>query len=260
MSRAFDAALWDSYAQFFDAEEGTVFPVDRFELRFHELMRKRYGGRALEIGAGCGRLATSLAGGCITAALEPSAGMLSRWNPGDALLASRVRALGQEMPFVDDSFMLVTFPYNGLHCLTDSDERISLLHEAGRLIAPGGVLVLETCPLFISRPEESAADRYDFFNGRMRLKLVETVRKDLEAGLISFEMSYYRGDGGRSDLRLELSLISQEALLMELDLSGLEPLEIWGDYDFAPFVADESPRMLTVASRKDYGCQSSCPP
>ncbi len=257
-SSGFDAGLWDGYAPFFDAEEGTVFPVDSRELRFYELMRKRIRGRALEIGAGCGRLAASLFAGDLTAALEPSAGMLARWKPGDRALAARVRALGQDMPFRDGSFGLVAFPYNGLHCLLDPEDRVALLRESGRVLEPGGRLILETCTLFHTRPEVSDAERYDYHDGGTRLRLVESVRMDRERGSVLFDMTYHSGRS-RSDLLLELALIPQDLLLSEIDRAGLAVTDTWGGYDLSPFLPDESPRMLTIASRKDAGCPSSSP-
>lgn len=250
MGRGFDARLWDEYAPFFDAEEGTVFPVDALELRFYAEMRNRFRGAALEIGAGCGRLAGSLyLPPHLTVALEPSAGMLGRWRRGDVARASRVLALGQEMPFREGSFRLVTFPYNGLHCIEDPDERISLLSEARRLLDRGGRLLLETCPGFANRPEDTDAERYDFHDGRLRLRLEETVRRS--SGSISFHMKYDSGGRRVSELDLELALIPPGLLAGELARAGLETVELWGDYDCSPFDPCGSPRMLTLASRKD---------
>lgn len=255
MRPGFDARLWDSYAPFFDAEEGTVFPVDEAELLFYGRMRRRLRGRALEIGAGCGRLARSLflSPEHLTVALEPSRGMLSRWGSEDASMASRIRALGQEMPFPCNSFMLAAFPYNGMHCILDPAGRSALLREAARVLEPEGRVLLETCPLFAARPEDTDSVRYDFFDGRLRLRLEETVRKDLRRGSITFFMKYTIGSAGVSELALELALIPPGLLLAEIEEAGLSVEEIWGDYDFSPFDAEASPRMLTLASRKDAG-------
>ncbi len=250
MGRGFDSRLWDEYAPYFDAEEGTVFPVDALELRFYAEMRNRFRGDALEIGAGCGRLAGSLyLPPHRTVALEPSAGMLARWRRADASRASRIMALGQEMPFRDGAFRFVTFPYNGLHCLPGPDERIALLSEARRLLARGGRLLLETCPGFSRRPQDTDAERYDFHDGRLRLRLSETVRRNADS--ISFHMKYDSGGRRVSELELELALIPPGLLSEELARAGLETVELWGDYDCSPFDPCGSPRMLTLASRKD---------
>ncbi len=251
---SFDARLWDGYAPFFDAEEGRVFPVDDRELRFYSLMRSRHPGPCLEIGAGSGRLAAPLGSGGLTIGLEPSRGMLGMWTRERLASARPLMALGQEMPFRDGSFSIAVFAYNGLHCLPSREERAALLGEALRVLRPGGVLLLETCPAFSRRPEVTDADRYDFCDGRLRLRLVESVHIDRDSGMIRFDMSYVRGGRDTSRLELELALIDREGLLEEVAAAGFDRIETWGDYDFAPYDPLGSPRLLTLAAREEDRC------
>lgn len=241
---AFDGPLWDSYSFFFDAEERSIFPADGAELSFLSSLRSGHPGPCLEVGSGSGRLLPALSGGPLFA-LEPSAGMLSLMG---RVGAPAVRATGQEMPFRSGIFGLVVFACNGLHCILDRAGRIGLLSEAARVLEPGGRLLLETCPGFVSRPEDREALRYDYHDGMLRLRLVESVSIDWEAGVISFDMTY--SSGSETRIRLDLALIGPEELLSELDAAGLEPVDIWGDYDRSPHIAYESPRMLTLAARR----------
>lgn len=244
----FDRPLWDAYAPFFDAEEGTVFPDDTREEEFYRLVRSRVpGGRCLEIGAGTGRLAGPLSSAGPAVFLEPSPSMLGLWRRRPGRRDMLLRAVGQAMPFHGESFDLVIFACNGLHCLPGRDSRVALLVEAARVLIPGGWLVLETSPALARRPPERDAQRYDYFDGSLRLRLVESVALVESRGTILFDMAYSHGPGRETRIRLELALIDRAELLDELAEAGLSVVHEWGDYDFsAP--GDSSPRMLTVAS------------
>jgi SAM-dependent methyltransferase len=249
--RGFDPLLWDSYAPFFDLEEGFVFPVDRRELEFYSTLRNSLGGRCLEIGAGCGRLAGAFAGSGLALGLEPSGAMLSRWPAAALASMLRIRAVGQEMPFRDCSFDLVTFPYNGIHCLLDPGERLALCAEAARVLSGRGWFVLEACPAFSRRPLEEDRERYSAVCGETEVRLVESVRRAAGGRSISFDMRYYGGDSLLERLELELALLDPADVTGLLGACGLCVKHIWGEYDRSSYDPELSPRLLVVASGKD---------
>lgn len=177
--------------------------------------------------------------------------MLDRWTPQAREAMHRVRGLGQEPPFRPGVFDLVVFPYNGLHCLLDPEERASLCREAGELIAPGGWLVLETCPAFCRRPLEEDRERYRQEAGGACVRLVESVRRDSQLETITFDMRYLVDEAPAARLLLVLALIDCRGLLALLDACGLSPVHVWGDYDRSPYDEELSPRLLVAASRKE---------
>lgn len=244
----FDRSLWDAYAPFFDAEEGTVFPGDTREEEFYRLVRSRFpGGLCLELGAGSGRLAGPLSSAGPAIFLEPSPAMLGLWRNRRGGFDMLLRAVGQALPFRTSSFDLVVFACNGLHCLLGRGSRVALLGEASRVLTPGGWLVLETSPALARRPQERDSLRYDYFDGTLRLRLVESVLRIEDRGTILFDMTYTHGPGRETRIPLELALLDRTELLGELAEAGLEVVHEWGDYDFsAP--GDSSPRLLVAAS------------
>lgn len=250
-SKRFDARLWDSYAPYFDMEEGEVFPVDARELLFYASMRASRPGRCLEIGAGSGRLATSLGGAALCVGIEPSAGMLRLWDPEAEASMIRVRALGQAVPFRRGSFDLIVFPYNGLHCVLDPEDRKALADDAAGSLAPGGRLLMETCPAFSRRPIEVRRERYRHRDAHGDVSLVESVRRDPGAGTIVFDMEYRREGLPPESLELELALLDERDVVDLLVSSGLEILELWGDYNCSPFDPELSPRLLALAGWRD---------
>ncbi len=232
-------------------EEGDVFPVDERELLFYASMRASRPGRCLEIGAGAGRLATSLRGGALSVGIEPSTGMLHLWKPAAEASMIRVRALGQAIPFRRGSFDLVVFPYNGLHCVLDPGDRKALAVDAAGALAPGGVLLTETCPAFTRRPLEVGRERYRHRSALGEVSLVESVRRDPGAGTIVFDMEYRHEGLPPECIELELALLDERDAVDLLVSAGLEILELWGDYDRSPFDPELSPRLLALAGWKD---------
>jgi len=121
--------VWEKYARYFISEETSIYPPDFREMDFYRQLRLDYPGACLEIGAGHGRLSRSLHRDSLTVALEPSREMLSGWQNEVQALAARVMAEGQVIPFRSDSFEFATFPYNGLQCIIEAEQRRQVLRE-----------------------------------------------------------------------------------------------------------------------------------
>ncbi len=183
--------------------------------------------------------------------LEPAAAMLGQWPRDCSEGAVPVRAVAQRPPFRSGSIDLVLFPYNGLHCILDRKERLTVLEEAAVLLGPGGVLVAETCPQFHERPDEAEKVRYSYSRDGEILRLLESVSHDRTGGRIFFDMVYTGSivSGGRVELRLELALITAGELLEDIRCSGMNVFCIWGDYDLSPWDCETSPRLLVMAGR-----------
>lgn len=247
--------IWDDYAPFFNAEEGTVFSHDLREMEFYRHFRKSHPGCCLEIGAGAGRLAASLFDGSFMAALEPSAAMLASWAPEDRPLAARVRGLGQKLPFLSGSFRFACFPYNGLQCILDREGRLAVLREACRVLQPCGSLIIEVSPAFARRYPEDRTRRYQAIlpDGR-RLSLDEKVLRPEGCNTVVYDMIYTTElPGGGGDVRrvmLELAAFDVTEAVADSERAGLRVSDLWGDYDGSPFDPDCSPRFLIHALKE----------
>lgn len=243
-----EESVWEKYAPLFCFEEREVFPPDIPELEFYRHIRRRFSGRCVELGAGDGRLARHLAEEGLTVALEPSAAMLASWRGGDAL---QVRGVAQRIPLRRGSMELVLFPYNGIHCILSRSERRKALAEAAEMLAPGGVFLAEACPQFQDREDEHLAERYSWTGGGKSLRLVESVSHDRRNCRIVFNMVYTGSvvPEERTEVRLELAVISAGELLSDIRRSGMKVLSVWGDYDMSPWDGGSSPRLLVMAGR-----------
>ncbi len=245
--------LWETYGPLFSFEERVIFPQDEVELEFFMEQGRLHGGNCLEIGAGDGRISTVLEPLSRVFALEPSASLLKCW-PTESLHGDvhRVRAMGQGIPLRDGSMDLVLLPYNGIHCIINRRERMTVLGEAARVLKNDGIFIAEACPKFLTREDEDACERYSFRDQRGSLRLVESVSHDRDRGLIIFSMVYTGSivEGGRTSIKLELAALSAGEILEEMALSGLRVLSLWGDYDLSPWDGDSSPRLLIKAGRR----------
>ncbi len=245
--------LWERYGPLFSIEEKLVFPPDHRELQFYSELRRRHPGSCMEIGAGDGRLAHILGNDSLTIGLEPSSVMFELWTPPARIGVSCVRGLGQQLPLRESCLDFILFPYNGIHCILDRDDRKTLLSEAARVLHPRGRFFAETCHRFDDREDEENAERYHYNKNGVSLRLVETVSHDRERGIISFDMEYSGSSvtEGSLSILLELALISTGELLHDIREAGMSILTIWGDYDCSPWDKRYSPRLLVLAERSE---------
>lgn len=243
--------LWNRYARYFNAEEGIIFPQDQPELDFYTQIRKEYSGACLEIGAGSGRLASSLHSQSITVALEPSDSMLASWTNSDRESAVRLQGTGENMPFRSDSFPVVCFPYNGLQCVPEEDIRIGIIKDAFRITAPGGIFLLEVSPIFARRDSEPLTERYcaNMPDGT-RLILKEKVERKRNPDSIKYCMFYTticEDSETTEEITLDLAVTSRDQIINLLKETGFCDIVEWGNYDRSPYDDELSPRLLVLA-------------
>ena len=102
------------------------------------------GTRVLELGVGTGRLAIPLAAaGLHVTGVDSSARMLARLGAKDG--GDRVVGVLGDMadPPVAGPFNLVLIAFNTFFALSDQDCQVACLGAAGRLLVPGGRLIVE---------------------------------------------------------------------------------------------------------------------
>lgn len=110
--------------------------------RFYAILARRYGKpgtRLLEIGSGLGHLVGRLEDAFITVAADVNPWAL-RQSQKVALHTSHVTSSAEELPFNDGAFGVVVIKHVVEH-LAHPEKAIA---ELGRVIAPGGMLILAT--------------------------------------------------------------------------------------------------------------------
>jgi len=117
-------------------------------------------GRVLELGIGTGRLALPLAArGLDVHGVDSSKSMVARLRekPGGADLPVVLGDFADVSSLVDGPFDLVLVAFNSFFELLSQDEQCRCVAGAARLLAPGGVFVIEALAPELTHLEQSLA-------------------------------------------------------------------------------------------------------
>jgi len=234
---------YDRIARFYAVDMARNMPFD--DVGFYARVCHRYGGRALELGCGTGRILLELLRQRIDAfGIDASAPMLAILAREAAarelpLRACRmdVRALGLKA-----GFDVVLCPYSLITYLTGDAEAPRLLADVRALLAPGGAFVVDA---FVPQPVAAkAAFTLDYrrpFGGGTLARWKRIVA--LSAARNRVERRYeHRGAAGelieRVDVAEEIRPFTPEALRARLADAGFAIAETAWDYGAAASAAD----------------------
>lgn len=213
-----------------------------------ELLGLPDGARVLDVPCGWGRHTTLLAeagldafGADLSPDLLRRAVAHERPTP-DARSPGYVAADLRWLPFADASFDAVINVYTSLGLFLDDDEDIRALREARRLLAPGGVFLLESMHRDEIMPHYATRDAWTLPDGtEVRVRR----RFDPVSGVTYDAFRWQRGaEQGRKSHALRLRTATEIAAL--LAAAGFADVEWFGDWDLSSLRHD-SPRVLAVA-------------
>jgi D-alanine-D-alanine ligase len=209
-----------------------------------ELLGVPLGAAVLDAPCGWGRHAALLAAaGYDVTGADLSPAMLSRASaraPRTAWVAADLRAL----PFDDNTFAAVLNVFTSLGLFHDAADDRAALAEAYRVLAPGGVFLLES----MHRDEVVATyverDAWTLPDGTE-----VAVRRHFDpiAG-ISYERMRWNHGAQRGEKRMALRLRTATEMAQLLLSAGFCNSRYWGDWDGAPFT-HRAERFIAV-SRK----------
>lgn len=252
----------DPYAalvQTYDAETGDM----REDLAAYQALARRFGGPALDVGCGTGRVAFDLAReGYAVVGVDTSSPMLerARQRAEQEDSAGRIRWLEADVAALalDERFGLAVFAYNGfMHLLEQGAQLAALKHIAAHL-KPGGALAIDVPnPIEMFRVDDNpnlVLERI-FSDPQTGQQVMQQslASVDRAAQLMSVTWVYDRiGDEGLVyrrlvPIRLRYTMAAEMRLL--LSQAGFGPVDLYGDYDFTPYDED-SPRLLAVAEKE----------
>jgi ubiquinone/menaquinone biosynthesis C-methylase UbiE len=203
------------------------------------------GGDLLDVGCGFGRHAVPLAAeGLHVVGVDRSASLLAegRRRAGeDAPWPRFVEADYRELPFDDESFDAALNLYTSLGYLGD-EEDTRVLAEIGRVLRPGGRLVIELAhrDLLVRTFDESGWELV----GEGRL-LLEQRAFDPVGGVAQTTQTLIETDGRRESQTFEVRVYTATELVAMLRAAGFEKATCHGDLDGGPFSTDS--RLVIVA-------------
>jgi SAM-dependent methyltransferase len=204
------------------------------------------GGDLLDVPCGYGRHTVPLAAaGYRVVGVDRSEVLLgeARRRAGHGRWPKLTRADYRELPFADGSFDAALNLFSSLGYLGDAeDERV--LAEIGRVLRPGGRLVIET--MHRDWVVGGFAERGWHAVGEGRL-LLEQRAFDPVAGVMQTTQTVIHGGGARESRTFSVRLYTATELLAMLGRAGYAETRCYGDVAGAPFAVDT--RLVIVARR-----------
>jgi SAM-dependent methyltransferase len=251
--------LYSELARYYDSENAD-FDED---LNAYEVLVARFGGPALDIGCGTGRVALHLAAsGIDLLGIDTSETMLERarsYASEKGGNAARITWQQVDVRAFESTqrFGLAIFAFSGFMHLLDHIQQIKALRQIGAHLKPEGGLVLDLAnPLGMFRAENTDS------------LIVERLFTDAETGDTVMQQSLatldpitqvmtltWVYDRIAPDGLVHRALMPQQVrytlaseLSLLLDSAGFGKVEMYGDYEFNAYEED-SPRLFVVATR-----------
>jgi ubiquinone/menaquinone biosynthesis C-methylase UbiE len=202
------------------------------------------GGDLLDVPCGFGRHSIPLAragyrvvGSDRSQALLDEAGRRAGGGPSPEL----VRADYRELPFADASFDAALNLYTSIGFLGDEEDTRALA-EIGRVLRPGGKLVIET--MHRDRLVTLGTDRHWELLGEGRL-LVAQSTFDHAAGVAQTTQTLIDTGNERESRTWSIRVYTATELVAMLDRAGFAEAKCYGDLEGGPLAADT--RLVVVA-------------
>jgi SAM-dependent methyltransferase len=204
------------------------------------------GGDLLDVPCGFGRHSVPLArGGYRVFGVDRSETLLAeaRRRAGGERWPKLSRADYRELPFADESFDAVINLFTSLGYLGD-EEDTNVLGEIGRVLRPGGRLVIETMHRDLLVRQFREHDWRLLGEGRL---LLEQRTFDAASGVTQTTQTLIDKAGERDSRSFSVRVYTATELVAMLIRAGFEEARCHGDLDGAPFATDT--RLVIVARR-----------
>jgi SAM-dependent methyltransferase len=246
-SETWDAFFSDFYLRAYAAEEREE------EARAQALAAVRLaacpeGGDVLDVPCGFGRHTVALAeAGYRCTGVDRSAPLLdeARRRAGGARWPKLVQADYRKLPFADGCFDVALNLFSSLGYLGD-DADIHVLTEIGRVLRPGGRLVVEILHRDLLVTRFRARDWSLLGEGRL---LLEQRTFDPAAGVAQTTQTLVEPTGERESRSFTVRVYTATELLAMLRRAGFHDARCFGDLDGGAF--DATTRLVIVAAHGD---------
>ncbi len=247
---------YDDIARFYDVDMARNMPFD--DVAFYADLCARHGGRVLELGCGNGRILLELLQrGVDAVGVDASAGMLAELRRKAAARGLRAPVARMDVTrlALRDGFGVLLCPYSLITYITDDADIARLLTAARRLLAPGGVFVVDAfVPRAVVAQQEFQPDYRRPF-GAHTLARSKRIRP-AGPGLNRIERRYrvLGADDAlveQVDVAETIRPVAPDALRAALAAAGFAPDEEWWDYGAG--AADSAPQFFTIAVRAAPG-------
>lgn len=206
------------------------------------------GGRILDLGCGSGRYLEALdEAGFAAVGLDRSHHLLH--SVPVALRARVARGDMRRLPFADRSFSVALSMFTSFGYFGSRDAHAGVLEEIGRVVEPGGRMVLD----YLNAPQVRAdlvpESRRTVSGHAVHERRYLETRGDGE--VVVKELTISDADGAPVEsYHEEVALYDRDQIRGLLGVAGWEPTRVLGDYDGGAW-RPEAPRLLVIATRRN---------
>lgn len=251
---------FDRFARFYDLD----YEAFQEDLALYAGFAERTGGPLLELGCGTGRLLLPLArAGFEITGVDMSAKMLevAREKVREAGLEQQITLVQADMREVqlEKRFRLAFIAINSFMHLTTLADQLTALGAWHRLLAPGGLLIID---VYNPNPQQllEADGRVElqerWFDPATGATVMKQVSRTLDAArqlqhvLFIYDEVLPDGEVRRTLAPFQARYLYRFEGELLLDKAGFAPEQVYGSYDLDPYESD-SERIIFVARRRE---------
>lgn len=197
--------------------------------------------RVLDLCCGAGRhTLPMLRRGLDATGIDLSPDLLHRARDRSELLGRLVRGDMRALPF-SSRFDAVLNLFTSFGYFPDDRQNTLVIHEAARILRPGGLLVLD----HMNAPAVCRSLGEDVREGKTGSI---RQRRWMEGNRVRKEIRLPRPEGGERVIREDVRVYAPEEMRKMLASAGFEEILLWGAVDGSPLTGD-SARMVAVGRR-----------
>ena len=243
---------YDRIARFYDVDMARNMPFD--DVGFYAGLCAQHGGAVLELGCGNGRILLELVRRGIDATgVDASERMLAelRRKADAQQLPARVARMDVRRLAMAPGFAVILCPYSLITYMVSDDDVAQLLGEARRLLAPGGLLVVDA---FVPRPlvarDAFTPDYERPFAGGMLVREKRVQALDAATNRIERRYRHLDSDGSvleQVDVAETIRPFAPRQLRDALSAAGMAPETEWWNYGAE--AAPDDAQFFTVGAR-----------
>ena len=234
-------------AEFYDAE----FASRDLEIPFYRKYARQSNGPVLEVACGTGRLTLPIArDGVNVTGLDVSRPMLEQARRKSSDEGLNIEWVEQDCREISlpRKFGLVFSATNAMQHLLDSESVCAFLQSAGRILQPGGQLILDVFNPNPAKLGRTSADRYLHKTittpdaKSIRVEVVSEYRAETQ--ILHFDLFYLSDGHLLRTKQVNMRCFFPEELLSLCKFNRLEVVRRFGDYDESAFCRTSSKQIL----------------
>jgi len=231
--------LWDSFHKYYQWEFDIICARQKQDIRFWELMAKRYGDPILELGCGAGRITIPLAEkGYEITALDYSAKMIDELKRESANLTNLLPIVGDMQDFnFEKKFKFVFISYSSFQLLLSREQQEKCLNLIYDHLEENGVVGFDIAACVCEGDDEQVeVPLYtaQFLPNNSQITMYSSYKTDRLNMIRHWSDEYveYRKDGSQESYINHISLkdCNPDYMHFLMEKCGFEVEHIYGDF------------------------------